>query len=213
MPRLRTTAVALAFAGTLALTLAGCASGEDDAPAPTSSAGSSAPAAKVPAASSRPLDADAHVPRVRRIDERDASAVALAWAELSYGYDTAYDAHPHAARLRAARYLTPEKAALAKSYSPTSGPGAQWNAWASHRAWTEAHAALADADEDAEPDTGTRAYRVVSVDGTARGRDGWEGTGPRLHAYLTLTRTGREAPWRIRETTVVDAVAPPSNQP
>ncbi|THA70660.1 hypothetical protein E6P78_08735 [Streptomyces sp. A0958] len=211
MTRLRTTAVAFAVAVTLVL--AGCARSKDGDAAPTSPASPSAPLVKVPAASSQPLDADAHVPRPRQVDEHDAGAVALAWAELSYGYDTAYDAHPHAARLRAARYLTPEKADLAKSYSPVSGPGAQWNAWASHRAWTEAHAALADPDEDAEPDTATRAHRAVSVDGTAHGRDGWKGPGPRLHAYLTLARTGKDAPWRIRETDIVEAATPPTDRP
>ncbi|WP_329615726.1 hypothetical protein OG244_23785 [Streptomyces brevispora] len=208
MPRLSAAAAAVV----VTLMLAGCAGGGDDA-APTSPSSSAPPLVKVPAASSRPLDADAHVPRPRQIDEHDASAVALAWAELSYCYDTAYDAYPHAARLRAARYLTPEKAAMARSYSPASGPGAQWNTWASHRAWTQAHAALADPDEEAEPDTGTRAYRVVSVDGTAHGRDGWKGPGPRLHAYLTLTRNGKDAPWRVRENDVVEAVTPPSNRP
>ncbi|MFG2405353.1 hypothetical protein ACGFR8_13645 [Streptomyces brevispora] len=208
MPRLRTTAVAVAVTSMLA----GCAGSGDDA-APASPASTAPPLVKAPAASSQPLDADAHVPRPRQIDERDASAVALAWAELSYGYDTAYDAHPHVARLRAARYLTPEKAAMARSYSPASGPGAQWSVWASHRAWTQAHAALADPDEEAEPDTGTRAYRVVSVDGTAHGRDGWKGQGPRLHAYLTLTRTTKDTPWRVSETDIAEAVTPPSNRP
>ncbi|MCG7524559.1 hypothetical protein MHW47_08935 [Streptomyces sp. OfavH-34-F] len=208
MPRTRAAALALT-----ALLLAGCAGERDGDTGPTAPTVPATPSPKVPAASSRPLDHDAHVPRAGRIDEGDASAVALKWAEFAYGYDTAYDAHPHAARLRAARYLTPEKAAAATSYSPASGPGVQWNTWASHRAWTEAHAAPAEPDEDAEPDTGTLAHRVVAVDGTAHGRDGWTGPGPRLHAYLTLTRTGPDAPWRVSDTDIVPAVSPPSRRP
>ncbi|MEN8649741.1 hypothetical protein ABCR94_03555 [Streptomyces sp. 21So2-11] len=210
MPRTRVTALALALA--LALTLAGCTRAEDGA-APTPSATRSTPPVKAPAASSRPLDGDAHVPSPRGIDERNATAVALAWAELSYGYDTVYDAHPHAATLRAARYLTREKAALEKSYSPAAGPGAQWNTWAGHRAWTEANATLIDADEEARTDESTRALRVVSVDGKAHGRDGWKGPGPRLHAYLTLTNPGKSAPWRVHEISIIEAASTPTRRP
>lgn len=209
-PRAITLAVAVAVAATMAL--AGCAQGESRA-TPTTSATTSSPLAKAPPPSSRPLDGDARVPRPHQVDGQDAGAVALTWAELSYGYDTAYDTHPHAGTLRAAGYLTQRKAAAEKAYSPAAGPGAQWNTWAGHRAWTEANATLVDADEEARADTSTRAHRVVAVDGKAHGRDGWKGPGPRLHAYLTLVRPTKSAPWRVHEIGIVEAAAVPSRQP
>lgn len=219
MRRLRATtlAVTVVVAVAATVTLAGCTRSGDEA-ASTPSTSSSSPLVKAPLVkasppSSRPLDGDARVPRPRQVDEHDAGAVALAWAELSYGYDTAYDTHPHAGTLRAARYLTQRKAAAEESYTPAAGPGAQWNTWAGHRAWTETNATLVDADEEARADTSTRAHRVVAVDGKAHGRDGWKGPGPRLHAYLTLVRPTKSAPWRVHEIGIVEAVTVPSRQP
>ncbi|MFJ3825995.1 hypothetical protein [Streptomyces nodosus] len=145
------------------------------------------------------------MPRARTIDERDASAVAVEWARLAYGYDTMYDTHPHTAFLRADHYLTAEQRAAERAYQPASAPGEQWNTWSSHAAWISAAVELADPDEDTPADTLVLAYRAVVVKGKAHGRDGWTGAGPRLRAYLTLTRNSASAPWRISEITTDEA--------
>ncbi|MFI2373176.1 hypothetical protein [Streptomyces sp. NPDC018833] len=163
------------------------------------------PSAKAPLPALRPTDSGARLPHAEEIDERDASAVAVEWARLAYGYDTVYDTHPHAGVLRASRYLTAEQRSAEREYTPASAAGAQWNTWSSHEAWTTAHAGLADPDEDAPADTAVLAYRTVSVEGTAHGRDGWRGPGPRLHAGLTLTRGDASSPWRISQVIVDQA--------
>lgn len=199
--RLRTAAVLIAL--TLALVACG-GDGEGAEAGPAS--GSPTPSAKAPAPSPRSQDADAHLPRARKVNEGDAGAVAVEWARIAYSYDTAYDTHPHDGALRAARYLTSEQRAVERSFTPAAGPGAQWGTWSEHGAWTTPAVALADPDEHAT-DSATVAYRAVSVEGKARGRDGWKGKGPRLHAYLTLTRDGASAPWRISEINAVEAAS------
>ncbi|MCZ7458210.1 hypothetical protein [Streptomyces sp. WMMC940] len=161
--------------------------------------------AKAPAPTSRPTDSGARLPQAKRIDESDASAVALEWARLAYGYDTAYDVHPHAGILRTARYLTAERREAERAYQPASAPGARWSTWSSHSAWISSAVELADLDEAPRADTPITAYRAVVVQGTAHGRDGWTGPGPQLHAYLTLARDSGSAPWRISEITTNEA--------
>jgi hypothetical protein len=197
---------AVAGAVVLALTCAACTS--------TGAAGSRAPAVG-PAVSARPgaasaqpvipsgqpyppgrsLDAEAHVPRLGDVDERDPTAVAKAWATLAYSYDTGFDSTPHDAALRAARYLTDDLAAELRRTTPYAAPGAEWNIWAWHSAWTTV--AIGMGNEPRPPDTAGTAYRQLVVRGTARAKGGWTGVGPHASVYLTLVRT--VGVWRIAE--------------
>lgn len=208
----RTRAVAaLAAAVVAAVVLTGC--GLKDyrdvsASGPSASAAPSVePKAPLPAGS--PLGADAHVPRMPRVDTSDATVLSEAWAKVAYGYDTKYDTGPHDALLRSARWFTAKKAAEERGYRAAAGAGDDWNTWAGHRAWTTA-AVTVDDDGDAPADTRTLAYRALFVEGTAHGRDGWTGTGPRANVFLKLVRSGAGSPWRIAEVTTVDAATPPS---
>ncbi|WP_406838419.1 hypothetical protein ACICHK_23340 [Streptomyces sp. AHU1] len=194
--------------GVLALTGCGLRDHRDDVGAPGSSS-SAVPsvAPKAPLPSGRPLDADAHVPSPSGVDGTDATEVSEAWAEVAYGYDTKYDYGPHDAVLRSTRWFTPAKAAAERSYHPASGAGAAWNTWAGHRAWTTV-TVTADDDADGPADTAVLAYRALFVEGTAHGRDGWTGTGPRANVYLKLTRAGGGRPWRVAEVETVEAADP-----
>ncbi|WP_328554024.1 MULTISPECIES: hypothetical protein [unclassified Streptomyces] len=196
--------------GVLALTGCGLRDHRDVVGAPGSSP-SAVPsvAPKAPIPSGRPLGADAHVPSPSGVDGTDATEVSEAWAEVAYGYDTKYDYGPHDAVLRSARWFTASKAAAERSYHPASGPGEEWNTWAGHRAWTTVDV-TADDDADGPADTAVLAYRALFVEGTAHGRDGWTGTGPRANVYLRLTRAGGGRPWHISEATTVEAAAPPT---
>ncbi|MGW3818503.1 hypothetical protein [Streptomyces sp. NPDC005046] len=209
----RRTVAALAVVsvtGVLALTGCGLRDHRDAVGAPGSSPSAMPSVApKAPLPSGRPLGADAHVPSPSGVDGTDATEVSEAWAEVAYGHDTKYDYGPHDAVLRAARWFTGPKAAAERSYHPASGAGNEWNTWAGHRAWTTVDVS-ADDDADGPADTAVLAYRALFVEGTAHGRDGWTGTGPRASVYLKLTRAGEGRPWRISDVETVEAGTPPS---
>ncbi|MEU9520389.1 hypothetical protein [Streptomyces sp. NPDC048224] len=166
-------------------------------------------APKAPVPPGKPLGPDAHVPDTGVVDEDDATAVSEAWAETTYGYDTAYDTSPQDAVLRGVRWCTERKAAAERQYRPASGPGNEWTTWAGHRAWTTVDVS-SELEDDAPPDGERIAYRSLVVSGTAHGRDGWEGAGPRLNAYVKLVRAGVGDPWRVDDVTVVEAARPPA---
>ncbi|MCN9241340.1 hypothetical protein NGF19_11155 [Streptomyces sp. RY43-2] len=166
---------------------------------------------KAPVSHGKPLGPDAQVPTPGVVDDNDATAVAKAWAEVVYGYDTKYDTSPHDAVLRATRFFTERKAAAERSYQSASGPGDGWNTWAKHQAWTKVTVS-SELEDDAPRDAEQLAYRSLIVDGTAIGRDGWTGTGPRLNAYVKLVRSSVGKPWRVDDASVVEAAAPPSPQ-
>ncbi|KAF4410152.1 hypothetical protein [Streptomyces lycii] len=202
---------ALLAAATALVALAGCGlPGLDRSDSGAAEETSVAPKAPVP--SGKPLDKDAKVPEPGPVDDRDATAVAQAWATAAYSYDTAYDAGPHDAVLRAGRYCTEKLAAADRSHRPAAGSGPEWAAWAEHRAWTRVKLEV-ESDGDAPADTATTAWRQLAVTGTAKGRDGWEGDGPRLHAFVELRRGGEGEPWRVNQVNVVEAAGPPSPAP
>ncbi|MFG2882160.1 hypothetical protein ACGFYV_07510 [Streptomyces sp. NPDC048297] len=204
------TALLTAVAGLALLT--GCALPDHrDADAKPGGSASATPSfvPKAPVPSGKALGPDAHVTDPGGVKGTDAGAVAKAWAEMAYNYDTAYDSSPHDAVLRASRWLTERGAKAESRYRPESGPGNEWNTWAKHHAWT-AVTVTSELEDDAPVDSDTVAYRSLVVEGTAHGRDGWSGTGPRLNAYVKLVRSTVGEPWRVDDVTVVEAVAPPS---
>ncbi|WP_051722646.1 hypothetical protein [Streptomyces albus] len=167
--------------------------------------------AKAPVPSGKPLGPGAKVPSPPDADFGDPTSVATAWAVTAYSHDTAYDAGPHDAVLRAARYATEKLAAAEREHRPAAGAGGQWLLWAEHKAWTTVKTSL-ETDGDAPSDTATTAWRQIAVTGKARGRDGWSGPGPRLHAFVQLVRDGRGDPWRVSKVNVVEAATVPSQQ-
>ncbi len=206
----RSVATALTVATGFAL-LSGCGLSDHRETGPGGGGtGSAQPsiAPKAPVPPGKPLGADAHVPDTGVVDEDDATAVSLAWAETTYGYDTKYDTSPQDAVLRGVRWCTERKAAAERQYRPAGGPGNEWITWARHRAWTTVDVS-SELEDDAPPDGERVAYRSLVVSGTAHGRDGWEGTGPRLNAYVKLVRAAVGKPWRVDDVTVVEAATPP----
>jgi predicted small lipoprotein YifL len=199
----------------LVLALTGCGLpgpglgfGDDDPTPSLTSPTTVPPKASLPPG--QPLDDQARIPDPPTADGQDATDVARSWVTTAYRYDTAYDTSPQDAILRANRYATEAKAAAEREYRPAADPGARWNRWAAHEAWTTVAVTL-HSDGDAPADTATTAYREFSVDGTAHGRDGWTGTGPRLTVYVELVREGGAGgSWRVTDVTTVEAVAPPS---
>ncbi|MFD7548337.1 hypothetical protein [Streptomyces sp. NPDC059816] len=157
---------------------------------------------------SKRLGSDAKVPEHPEINHRDATQVAEAWGVMAYAYDTKYDAGPHDATLRALRYFTEKRAAAEREYRSAAGPGAEWNTWAEHQAWTKSTARL-QVDADHPEDTAHQAFRRIAISCTVRGRDGWNGTGPRAHAYVTLQRSSGGDPWRISKIVTVPAAKVP----
>ncbi|WP_431679097.1 hypothetical protein [Kitasatospora sp. KL5] len=156
------------------------------------------PSVAAPLPSGRPLGPDSPITPPPAGGRQDPTAVALAWAATAYGYDTAYDISPHDALLRAAAagLLDDRLAGQEREYAPRAGAGADWLGWSRHRAWTEAGAVLGT--EEHSPDTERSAQRQLLVDGTAHGRDGWNGPGPKAAVFLTLER-GADGHWRISQ--------------
>lgn len=166
---------------------------------------------KAPVPSAKPLGPDAHVPDPGAVDDDDPTEVSTAWAEMTYGYDTKYDTSPHDAVLRSLPWCSKRKATAERSYQSASGPGADWNTWARHRAWTTVTVSI-ELEDDSPQDTEKVAHRSLVVEGEAHGRDGWTGHGPRLTAYTKLVRSTADEPWRVDDVIVVEAVAPPSSE-
>lgn len=137
---------------------------------------------KAPLPSGEPLGSDARVPSPSGVDDTDATAVAEAWTEVAYGYDTKYDTGPHDAVLRSARWFTAARAKAERSYHPASGAGEQWNSWAAHEAWTTVDVELDD-DGDAPPTR--RGTPTAPSSSTARRTAATAGRGPDLRPRCT----------------------------
>ncbi|MFD3802268.1 hypothetical protein ACFWTC_01290 [Streptomyces sp. NPDC058619] len=166
---------------------------------------------KAPVPPGKPLDGQAKVQPVPSPDPTDASAVARAWLATAYGYDTAYDSGPQDANIRAVAYLTEEQAGAEREYRPGAGSGSDWATWAQHRAWTTVEI-TADEDDQGPDGTPGASFQTYYVEGTAHGRDGWTGPGPRLTAVVQLTLTG-PAGWKVAGVTVTPAAVPPDAVP
>jgi hypothetical protein len=207
-------ATVLLASAAVVVALAGCSLPGPGSVGPDDERPSSAPSfvPKAPVPGGKSLDSRAKVPSPPAVDARDATAVAKAWATTAYSYDTAYDAGPHDAVLRATRYVTGKLADAEREYRPAAGSGDRWNTWAQHRAWTRVKTSL-ETDGDAPTDTTTTAWRQLAVDGSAQGRDGWSGPGTQLQAFIKLVRDGKGMSWRIAEVNAVEAATVPSAQP
>ncbi|MBD3547942.1 MULTISPECIES: hypothetical protein [Streptomyces] len=164
---------------------------------------------KAPVPRGKPLDGGSRLPAAPKPDDGDPTSVARTWATVAYGYDTAYDQGRQDAVLRTLPFLTTARASAEREHVSAGGTGGDWNVWAGHRAWTTVRLTFEDGDDDLPPDTPVLAYREIFVEGTAHGRDGWTGPGPRLMASVKLTRTVG-GPWRVADVRVVEEALPPA---
>ncbi|WP_218058264.1 hypothetical protein [Streptomyces sp. Wb2n-11] len=138
------------------------------------------------------------IPSPDDVDQKDAGAVSRAALQAMLTFDTTVDTGRTEASVRAADagWCTPAYAAKLRSATSRSGPGAAWNSWATHRAYTTVE--LTPADEAGRPaDTATTAYRQWAATITPRGRDRWTGEPEMLTAFVELTRSQAGAPWRV----------------
>jgi hypothetical protein len=135
-----------------------------------------------------------------QVNGRDATAVAVAVVAVTNRHDTAIDHSPSDAQRRARAWLAPTLAAQLDN-GPAAAPGAEWNTWAKHRAYTRSSAV--DATESgAPPDTETQADRTIAVTVQPIGRDRWKGTSRRYAVFVTLTRARASSPWKVSQLQV-----------
>ncbi|MET9857817.1 hypothetical protein ABZY93_00610 [Streptomyces smyrnaeus] len=224
MRRTSATVLALAFA----LALPGCSVGGDDgaggsgdqrtqpsasspapgrsapdgtgsgSPSPTGSTGSKQ--AEEPPEGGEPKGG---VPRPEEVDQKDADAVAEGTLTAMWTYDTTVDRGPHDAGVRTANagWLTEKYTEQLRGHRARSAPGAQWDTWAQHRAYTTVE--LAKTEDAAKPaDTDTEAWRQWTVTTTPHGRDGWQRKPTTVVAYVHLVRAKADAAWRVAGVTV-----------
>jgi hypothetical protein len=163
-------------------------------PSPTASAEPDEPAEAYPSSSSSRAPR-APKPKPGKVDGQDPDAVATAALAVMYASDTQTDTTPHDATVRAAPYLTPTYAAELEDAQPHAAPGAQWQNWTDHHAYTTA--TITPAQDSGRPaDTATTAYRQYTVAATAHGDNGYRDTEQVGTAFVQLTRTGGK-PWRV----------------
>lgn len=137
------------------------------------------------------------VPRPGQVNSFDATTVAVTVAAVTYRHDTTIDNSPSDAQRRARPWLARELAAQLEG-GLAAAPGAEWNMWTQHRAYTISTAV--DATESGAPeDTATRADRAVAVTVRPVGRDRWRGRVQQRTLFITLTRTNAKAPWLVSQ--------------
>lgn len=141
------------------------------------------------------------LPQVGQVAGADATAVARAAVTVMWTYDTTIDTSPYGASVRAAPFLVPSYAAQIKAAPPVAAPGADWNLWSAHRAYTVV-SLTAESDSGAPPDTDTTAYRQLGVTITPTGRDGWRGQPQTQTVFVVLNRSGSSAAWRVGTVSV-----------
>lgn len=128
------------------------------------------------------------------VDAGNATDVGRAALAVMFTQDTVTDTSSMQAQIRAGAFLQPAYLAALKAV-PVTAPGAQWETWAAHRAYTSTQVTVGT---DTRPtDTETLAERQYSVVVTPIGRDGWRGAPESFTAFVELTRTSASAPWRL----------------
>ncbi|MEW2218994.1 hypothetical protein AB0939_06690 [Streptomyces sp. NPDC006990] len=143
------------------------------------------------------------VPKPQDVDGKNPDEVAEGTLTAMWTHDTAVDDGPGDAARR-----TADAGWLTRSYARQLGgrrggaaPGAQWQRWADHRAYTTV--ALDRTEDAAKPaDTGTVAWRQLTVTATPHGRDGWTREPAPVVAYVHLVRKSAGADWRVADVTV-----------
>jgi len=214
----RTAATVLALALSFAVPGCGAGIGGDDSSsglkrgAGSASPSSSSPRSDSPRSASPPPSSAAPdskatpkggVPEPGDVDQKSADEVGKGALTAMWTYDTAVDSSPQDAGVRAADagWLTGAYARQLRRHSPRSAPGAQWEKWSQHRAYTTVE--LARTEDAAKPDdTGTVAWRQWTLTATPHGRDGWKQKPTTAVAYVHLVRSATDKPWRVSEVTV-----------
>jgi hypothetical protein len=129
--------------------------------------------------------------------QSDPTTVSQAALTVLFSYDTTTDTTPRDAALRTIPWMTDKYAAAQLEHVVVAPPGADWNTWAEHRAYTTP--TLVQSNESAPTDSQVLAYRQWVVSYTPTGRDGWRGTESVVVVFVSLTRGSPAEPWRIAD--------------
>ncbi|WP_432107708.1 hypothetical protein [Streptomyces sp. AA1529] len=143
------------------------------------------------------------VPKPGDVDGKNPDEVAEGTLTAMWTHDTAVDDGPGDAARRTADagWLTRSYARQLADRRGGPAPGAQWQRWADHRAYTTV--ALDRTEDAAKPeDTGTVAWRQLTVTANPHGRDGWTREPAPVVAYVHLVRKSAGAEWRVADVTV-----------
>ncbi|TDD85615.1 hypothetical protein E1293_10945 [Actinomadura darangshiensis] len=141
------------------------------------------------------------LPDPDRIDQKDATAVSRAALTVMYTVDSTVDSGLRDARLRAARYLAPAYAAEIKAEPVQYIP----EEWRQHRAYLAVRLKRLAPEAGVPSDGPAAAYREWGMTTVPTGRDRWRGTSRESVVYMSLTRSSKNASWRISDVTVQDA--------
>ncbi|GAA2066255.1 hypothetical protein GCM10009801_12450 [Streptomyces albiaxialis] len=137
------------------------------------------------------------------VEQDDADEVSRGVLRSLWTFDTAVDRGPQDAELRTADvgWLTGAYAKRLRGHRSRPVPGAQWQRWDDHRAYTTV--GLKQTQDAAKPpDSDAEAWRQWTVTATPKGRDRWKGDPVTVTAYVQLTRTAPGKPWRVAGVTV-----------
>ncbi|WP_326807123.1 MULTISPECIES: hypothetical protein [unclassified Streptomyces] len=220
-----TTVRTFALALTLTLAVAGCGGGGDDgdgggkaradasassgtsSPAPETGTGKPssppAPSTTAPSPSSSGGTPKGGIPKPGDVDQGDADAVGEGTLKAMWTSDTTIDSGPQDATVRTADagWLSEKYEKQLRGHRSRSAPGAQWEKWTHHRAYTKVE--VAKTEDAARPDdTDTEAWRQWTVTTTPHGRDGWKPKPTTVAAYVQLVRSAPDADWRVAGVTV-----------
>ncbi|MFG3253219.1 hypothetical protein [Streptomyces sp. NPDC048172] len=137
------------------------------------------------------------------VEQTDADEMSRGALKALWTFDTTVDRRPQDAELRTAEagWLTGAYADRLRAHRSRPVPGAQWQQWDDHRAYTTV--GLKQTQDAAKPpDTETEAWRQWTVTATPTGRDRWRGDPVTVTAYVQLTRSAPGKPWRVAGITV-----------
>lgn len=134
----------------------------------------------------------------RGVLSSDSLAVATRFVQMSYAQDTTIDTSPWDALKRASVLATATYGAQIRSSQPVAAPGAQWNTWATHHAYTRVTVTQQATEDQPPPSTTTAFYTFtvkVSVVETAS-------TVAPVVVFVHVTRPVTDQPWRVASLTV-----------
>ncbi|MFB4319795.1 hypothetical protein [Actinomadura sp. 21ATH] len=183
--------------------VAGCGLGERARPdVPTRSPGAATDLPEVPAAGGSPTPTATRLPddlpTPRQVDQKDATALSKAALTVMYTVDSTVDTGLRDAKLRAARYLTPEYTAKVRAEPGQYAPAD----WQRHRAYLAVRLKPLKPEAGAPADAPTTAHRQWEMTTTPTGRDDWRGASSVFVVFMALSRPSRDAPWRVSDMVV-----------
>lgn len=133
------------------------------------------------------------------VDLRSPDSVGKGFVALAWTSDTVVDRTPADAARRAAKLATPTLAQQLRAAVSAAAPGAQWQTWTAHHAYTRVQL-LPNHDNGQPADTTTTAVRSWQVQVTPVGDNGWTGSPQTLVVYLALTKSAGQ--WAVSDLRV-----------